>query len=130
MGHQRYTVRLSVRWRGLRPPVVLARGTNGLETHTERRLGRVQFPWELQFLLDAVPGAEVSREFRPDGDEEASPGPDHSVTPGYQCLLHRSFIVVGSMTVGRRAVGPRTGTGQLLTAHHSSPGHSERLQAS
>lgn len=65
-------------------------GENGLETHAERRGDRVRFPWQLQFLLDAVPGAEISREFPWDGDEEAGPGPDHGGTLGYQRLLHRS----------------------------------------
>lgn len=71
MGHQRYSVWLPVRRRGLRPPVVLAERENGLEAHAQRRSGRVQFPWQLQLLLDAFPGAQISRELRQDVGEEA-----------------------------------------------------------
>lgn len=90
MGYQRDTVRVPVRRGGLRPPVVLWEGGNRVEANAQHCRGRVWFPWQLQFFLDAFPGEEISRELRRDGDEEVVPGPDHGSAPGHQRLLHRS----------------------------------------
>lgn len=112
MGHQRHSVRLSVRRGGLCPPVVLAEGENGLDPHQERGCGGVQFPWQLQFLLDEVPGAEVSGQFGQDGDEKTVPGSDHSGALGYQRLLHRS---VGSAGSGQLPAACQWLTGEQIT---------------
>lgn len=78
MGHQRHAVRLSVRWGGPGPSVVLAEGEHRLDPHAERGPDRLRFPWQLQFLLDAVPRAEIPRKLLPDGVEEVVAGPDGS----------------------------------------------------